>query len=471
MPAVDLFGRAAWVMFAVGALPTGLAGWWIGSRLGTASPVALALVALASALASLAGSLLAWRWFVAPLRELERGLERWTRGDLATPLDETKMAGWRRLALQFGRAQGDLSAALEEAKAELARERTRLQTLIEKIPDALIMTNMRGDVQFLNAPAMPLLGAKPEDVRAGGRALFSPLQPERWRMEVQDILKKHTLGQFFERVAPDETVLTYRSFVTMFNDAASGDFGVLVTLRDVTAERRLDALKEEFFQSAAHDLRAPLFAIQGYLRLLRKSMVPDERQASYFEAIEQSSDKLTLFVKDALDAARIENGHLRLTPAPVDATALVRRTQRLFQPLADERGIELAVKLADNLPKTFHADERLVERLLHNLVGNALKFTPRGGHVAVHAGTWGDQLELAVEDDGPGIPESQRALVFEKFRQLEGGSPKSGFGLGLSICAKIVKLHHGVIWVEAGKIQGSRFIARLPLAHGAKETV
>jgi two-component system sensor histidine kinase VicK len=458
-------------MFAVGALPTGVAGWWIGSRVGISSLAALALVALFSVLASLAGSLLTWRWFVSPLRELERGLERWTRGDLSTPLDDGRMTGWRRLAGQFDRAQSDLQAALDEAKAEVARERTRLQTLIEKIPDALIMTNMRGDVQYLNAPAMPLIGAKPEDVRAGGRALFSPLQPERWRLEVQDILKKHTLGHFFERVAPDETVSTYRTFVTMFNDISSGDFGVLVTLRDVTAERRLDALKEEFFQSAAHDLRAPLFGIQGYLRLLRKSMMPDERQSSYFEAIEQSSDKLTLFVKDALDAARIENGHLRLNPAPVDPAGLVTRTRRLFQPLADERGIALDVKLSAELPKTFSADERLIERLLHNLVGNALKFTPRGGSVILSAGTWGNQLELVVEDDGPGIPESQRALVFEKFRQLEGGSPKSGFGLGLSICAKIVKLHHGVIWVEAGKIQGSRFIARLPLTHGAKETV
>ncbi len=458
-------------MFAVGALPTGLAGWWIGSRLGAASPWALALVALASALASLAGSLLAWRWFVAPLRELERGLERWIAGDLSTPLDDARMGGWRRLAGQFSRAQGDLQHSLDEAKAELGRERARLQTLIEKIPDALIMTNMRGDVQFLNAAAMPLLGAKPEDVRSGGRALFTPLQPERWRLEVQDILKNHTLGRFFERTAADEAVFTYRSFVTMFNDAASGDFGVLVTLRDVTAERRLDALKEEFFQSAAHDLRAPLFAVQGYLRLLRKSMTPDERQASYFEAIEQSGEKLTLFVKDALDAARIENGHLRLAPAPVDVPALLRRVQRLFQPLADERGIGLEAAPVPGAPATFSADERLIERLLHNLVGNALKFTPRGGRVALRAAAWGDQIELSVEDDGPGIPESQRALVFEKFRQLEGGAPKSGFGLGLSICAKIVQLHRGVIWVEAGKISGSRFVARLPLTQAAKEAV
>jgi PAS domain S-box-containing protein len=458
-------------MFAVAALPTGLAGWWIGSRVGVASPWALGLVALASALVSLGGSLLAWRWLVAPLRELERGLERWTRGDLSTPLDDSRMAGWRRLSRQFALAQSDLQRSLDDAKAELSRERVRLQTLIEKIPDALIMTNMRGDVLFFNSAAMPLLGATPADVRAGDRALFAPLQPELWRMPVQEILKKHTLGQFIERVNRDESVFTYRSFVTMFSDAASGDFGVLLTLRDVTAERRLDALKEEFFQSAAHDLRAPLFAVQGYLRLLRKSMTPDEKQATWFEAIEQSSEKLTLFVKDALDAARIENGHLRLTPAPVDLAGLVRRTLRLFQPLADERGVTLAFLCGAALPPSFEADERLIERLLHNLVGNAIKFTQRSGHVSVAADARDGQMELAVEDDGPGIPEAQRALVFEKFRQLESGAPKSGFGLGLSICAKIVKLHGGVIWVESAKTRGSRFVARLPLSQSAKEAV
>ncbi len=449
-------------MFAVGALPTGLAGWWLGARAGVGSPWALALVALASVAVSVGASALAWRWFVAPLRELERGLERWTAGDLSTPLDDARMAGWRRLSEQFSRAQGDLQRSLDEAKAELSRERARLQTIIEKMPDALIMTNMRGDVQFLNAAAMPLLGAKPEDVRAGGRALFTPLQPERWRLEVQDILKRHSLGLFFER-HQDESTLTYKSFVTMFSDAASGDFGVLVALRDVTAERRLDALKEEFFQSAAHDLRAPLFAIQGYLRLLRKSMTPDERQAGYFEAIEQSGEKLTMFVKDALDAARIENGHLKLSSTAVDVPSLLRRVARLFQPLAEERGIALSVEIAPDAPASLQADERLVERLLHNLVGNALKFTPRSGRVVLSAAPRASQIELAVEDDGPGIPESQRAAVFEKFRQLDSGAPKSGFGLGLAICAKIVRLHRGIIWVEAGKERGARFVARLPL--------
>jgi PAS domain S-box-containing protein len=456
-------------MFAAGAVPTGLAGWWIGNRVGASSPLALGVIALASALFSVGASLLAWRWFVAPLQELELGLERWTRGDLSTPLDDSRMAGWRGLARQFSLAQTDLERSLEDAKADLAHERARLQTLIEKLPDALIMTNMRGEVVYFNAAAMPLVGAADCDVRAGGRALFSPLQPDKWRMAVQSILKKHSSGQALEIRGSDDSVSTYQTTVTMFNDASTGDFGVLIMLRDVTAERRLDALKEEFFQSAAHDLRAPLFAIQGYLRLLRRTLAPDERQTLYLESIDLSCEKLTLFVKDALDSARIENGHLRLAPGQVDAGALARRTVSLFKPLADERGISLESRIAADAPPAFEADERLIERLLHNLVANALKFTPRGGRVTVQAAFSGDHLEFAVEDDGPGIPEGQRALIFERFRQLESAGPKSGFGLGLSICAKIVKLHRGAIWVESGPVSGSRFVARLPLTQRAKE--
>lgn len=456
-------------MFAVGALPTGLAGWWIGGRAGASSSWALALVALGAVALSFAVSFLAWRWFAAPLRELERGLERWTRGDLSTPLDESRMGGWRRLARQFARAQTDLQRSLEDAQAELAIERVRLQTLIEKLPDALIITNLRGDVTFFNAAAMPLIGVGPQDVHPGGRALFSPIDPERWRMEVQSLLRRHSAGKAVEIPLPDGSVAIYSTTVAMFRDASSGDFGVLLMLRNVTAERRLEALKEEFFQSAAHDLRAPLFAIQGYLRLLRKSLVLDEKQASWFDAVERSGEKLTLLVKDALDEARIENGHLKIAPTPVDTRALLRRTVQLFAPLADERGVALEGAPEASAPASFLADERLIERLLHNLVSNALKFTPPGGHVLVAASGGPDCVELKVSDTGPGIPENLRSAIFEKFRQLEA-SPRSGFGLGLSICARIVKLHGGLIWVEPGAGCGSRFIARLPLSQSRKET-
>ena len=470
---MDLFGRASWIMFAAGAIPTGLAGWWIGTHAGQSLSLAAVLLVVISASASLAAAYLAWRWFVAPLRELERGLERWTHGDLSTPLDETHLSGWRRLARQFAQAQDDMRRALDEANAGLARERARLETLVERIPDALVITNLRGEVVFLNAAALPLFSASREDIVPGGKGLLQPRDPARWRLRVQDVLKAHTSGGVMELASgTGGPTASLRTMVTMFTDPVTGDFGVLIMLRDQTAEKRIDALKEEFFQAAAHDLRAPLFAVQGYLRLLKKSIEPDDRQKNWLEAIDQSCERLTALVKDALDAARIESGQLKLMPTTVESSSLLRRAARLFQPLADEKGVRLETRQVEGAPASFEADERLVERLAHNLVANALKFTPKGGLVLLEVAAAGpDCVEFVVTDTGPGIPEAQRAAVFEKFRQLDTGLPKSGFGLGLSICAKIVKLHKGEIWVQPAKTGGAQFVVRLPLVHIPKEVV
>ncbi len=458
-------------MFAAGAIPTGLAGWWIGTHAGQPIALAAVLISFFALAASLLAAYLAWRWFVAPLRELERGLERWTRGDLSTPLDETRLTGWRRLAGQFTRAQDDMRRALDEANAGLARERARLETIVERIPDALVITNLRGEVMFLNGAALPLFAAGRDDVMSGGKGLLQPRDPSRWRLRVQDVLKAHTSGGVMELASPAGGAPTsFRTTVTMFTDPVTGDFGVLMLLRDQTSEKRIEAMKEEFFQAAAHDLRAPLFAVQGYLRLLKKSLEPDERQKNWLEAIDQSCERLTALVKDALDSARIESGQLRLLPAAVQPASILRRTTRLFQPMADEKGVAIETRLAEGAPASFEADERLVERLIHNLVANAIKFTPRGGLVLVEACAAGaDRVEFVVTDTGPGIPEAQRAAVFEKFRQLDTDLPKSGFGLGLAICAKIIKLHKGEIWVQPAKTGGAQFVVRLPLVQIAKE--
>lgn len=460
-------------MFAAGAIPTGLAGWWIGTRAGQPVSLAAVLLAAAALCASLIAAYLAWRWFVAPLRELERGLERWTRGDLSTPLDEANLTGWRRLAGQFTQAQDDMRRALDEANAGLARERARLETLVERIPDAIVITNLRGEVLFLNAAALPIFSGSREDVMGGAKGLLQPRDPSQWRLRVQDVLKAHTSGGVMELAsATGGPSTSFRTTVTMFTDPVTGDFGVLMMLRDQTSEKRIEALKEEFFQAAAHDLRAPLFAVQGYLRLLKKSIEPDERQKNWLEAIDQSCERLTALVKDALDAARIESGQLKLLPAAVQPASILRRATRLFQPMADERGVTLETRLAEGSPAQFEADERLVERLIHNLVANAIKFTPRGGLVLIEAGAAGpDRVEFVVTDTGPGIPEAQRAAVFEKFRQLDSDLPKSGFGLGLAICAKIIKLHKGEIWVQPAKTGGAQFVVRLPLVQIAKETL
>lgn len=369
-----------------------------------------------------------------------------------------------RAELDSARAEQAAAAAafqraVEEGKLDLLRERIKIETIFAHLPDGLVITNLRGQVLFVNPPAMRIFGLASSELKALGRGLLEPLDSDKLRMPVQEILKNHTHSEVVELPAG-----VFRTTVTMFSAPGDGgDFGVLLMLRDVTGERRLSALKEEFFQAVAHDLRAPLFAMQGYLRLLEKAVKPEGNLKGYFDAITQSCEKLTLLIQDTLDSARLETGQLTLTAASVEPAALLQRMLRLFTPIAEEKGIKLELQSGVGAPKAIEADERLLERVFTNLIANALKFTPRGGRIALEMAAAGaDQVEFAVSDTGPGIPADQRTRVFEKFTQGEDGRSKGGFGLGLNICHKIVALHRGTIWVESEPGLGSQFVFRIP---------
>lgn len=421
------------------------------------------------AVGALAGAAAAFfalrRYWLVPLLELERGVQKWAAGDLAAELDRARLGARSRLPDVFEAARDQIFKLIGERKREAVKDKIKVETLIQHIPDGLVVTNLRGDVIYINQPAVDILGMKPED--APGRRLSDLLATNDTRMKIQDILKNHTQSDAIEMSVARPTGVvasTFKTQVALFSSSGGEDLGVLLVLRDVTAERRLDALKEEFFQAVAHDLRAPLFAMQGYLRLLEKSLHPDKHQKGYLDAITQSCEKLTLFIQDTLDSARIESGQLKLTVSPVDPRILLQRAVELFRPLAEERGVKLALDAPDDAPRTVDVDERLMERCFYNLLSNALKFTPRGGSVTVELAQGGpNQAEFSFVDTGPGIPPEQRASVFEKFSQAEPGAPLYGFGLGLAICRKIVKLHNGIIWVDSEPGMGSQFTVRIPI--------
>ena len=426
-----------------------------------------ALVGLVAAAA--AGAAAGWwssdrrasRRFGLPFAELERGVRLWAAGDLSASLDREALGPRADLAEVFERARDEQFRLLGERRREVSRERLRLETLIRHIPDGLILSNLRGEVLQINQAGADILGIK------GDKPLETANTVE-CRMKVQEILKIRTQSDVIElpvrRGAIDATGV-FRITVAMFSTpCGNDDISVLVLLRDITTERSLDAMKEEFFQSVAHDLRAPLFAMQGYLRLLEKSLRPEKHQKGYFDAIAQSCEKLTLFIQDTLDSARIEAGQMRLSVMPIDPAALLQRALELFRPLAEEKGVKLSVKLTDDRPSTVDLDERLIERVFNNLLSNALRFTPRGGSITLGLSTAGrSEAEFSVADTGPGIPAEERGRVFEKFRQLDAAGPRAGFGLGLNICRKIVNLHGGTIWVDSQPGQGSQFVVRVPV--------
>jgi len=229
--------------------------------------------------------------------------------------------------------------------------------------------------------------------------------------------------------------------------------------------QELDRLKGDFLNAASHELRTPLVSIMGYAEFLEDGMggpiTPD--QHAFVREIQTGAERLQRLVDDLLDFARLEAGGFRLDPQETDLSAAIAKVSRSLLPQATAKGVTLNLDLPEG-PLEVRLDERRIEQVLLNLVGNALKFTAAGGAVTIRVGADGDELRVEVSDTGIGIDASQLPRLFEKFYQVDPSTTRSygGTGLGLSIAKALVEAHGGAIGVESELGRGSVFWFTLP---------
>ncbi len=226
----------------------------------------------------------------------------------------------------------------------------------------------------------------------------------------------------------------------------------------------------DWLATFAHEVRTPLQAMLGFAELL---LTPDEghplseRQHAQIEQIANSGRHLTALIEDMLAMAQLTSGRFPLHLMEVDPFALCQDVARELMPLAQDRSQTLSVAGDANL--RMQADPERLHQLLINLVGNAIKFSPRGGTItmSVHAGASATKtVELAVQDTGPGIPRRLHAAIFRPFVRFDGRveSGHKGLGLGLALVREIARQHRGKVWVESAVGKGSTFRVRLPAA-------
>jgi len=269
------------------------------------------------------------------------------------------------------------------------------------------------------------------------------------------------------------------------------EIGRLAKTFDEMAEKlkQLDELKDSFVSSVSHELRSPLSAIDGYVDYLVdgiKNNMPLEKQQKALTIIKDSVNRLTTFINNILDLAKIKAGKFELHKMPVKADEIIHEIVSLFEQLALKQQKKLKIELQENLP-SMDADPEKIKQVITNLIGNALKFTEEGAEITVKAKLIteniltgygrrrtdkelpkeisGEFVEISVSDTGYGIPESELDKIFDKFYQVGGTTPKKpkGTGLGLSIAAEIVKLHNGLIGVESVFGKGSTFKFIIPV--------
>jgi signal transduction histidine kinase len=263
-----------------------------------------------------------------------------------------------------------------------------------------------------------------------------------------------------------------RSYSAPVRDDLGQVLGTVTVLRDATRDQELDRLKSEFLAVVSHELQTPLTAIKGALELV---LDDDTGQLSrvqrrFLDTIERNSARLVGLVGDLLDLSRLEAGRVELEPQPLDTQSLVRGALAAVGNLFEARGTQLQVDVPDSVPPIL-GDRRRVEQILTNLLANAAKYTPPGGTVEVAAHSENGHVSLSVADNGPGVPESERDIVFDKFYRGRDAQQRgeAGSGLGLAIVKSLVDLHGGTVRVEEGEPRGARFVVELPRASESEE--
>jgi PAS domain S-box-containing protein len=226
-------------------------------------------------------------------------------------------------------------------------------------------------------------------------------------------------------------------------------------------------LKDEFLATVSHELRTPLTAMIGWLKLLRDGRLPPAKHARALETVDRNAHAQAQLIEDLLDVSRIISGKLRLETQPVHLMDVVRAALESVRPAAEAKGMHLHTEHSGGDDRVM-GDAGRLQQVVWNLVSNAVKFSPGGGGgIWVGLGRAEGQVELTVRDEGPGIPEDFLPHLFERFRQLEGGTTRryGGLGLGLAIVRHLVELHGGSVRASNGAPgQGATFTVRLPPA-------
>ena len=375
-------------------------------------------------------------------------------------------------------AMGQLSGALihlhqswEKKKQQMGNIITEREILVDSLPDILIMCNDDQIIVRTNKSARAIFGQN-----LANKPLNSVIPHDTLLNGVSAVIEE-LRGREVEFHLKEPVPRDFRAIIERFPIASSGGISIIITLSDVTELKRVEKMRADFVANASHEIRTPLASIKGFIETLRGPAKDDvSAREEFLKVMDEQATRMTTLISDLLSLSKIEMNAHTVPDGKVDILRLIRSEKEAFSWAAKEKNMTIRIELSDTLP-TARGEERELMQVIHNLIGNAIKYGHANTEVTVIARVTSmlpqdpnfvrhhRAICISIIDRGEGIPREHLPRLTERFYRVDSARTRTvgGTGLGLAIVKHIINRHRGVLTIDSVVGEGSKFSFYLPI--------
>ncbi len=409
--------------------------------------------AIALAITAILGILLA-QTVARPISDMRKQALAMARGNFSR---KVKVYGYDEIG-QLAITFNNLTKKIQEAQATTEGERRKLSSVLANMTDGVIATDRRGRVILINEPAVKMLSVSRETVLSQSIVTLLGIE-EKYGFE--DLLEEQ--DSVILDYSTDKSHYILRAHFSVIQKETGFVNGLITVLHDITEQEKIDMERREFVANVSHELRTPLTTMRSYLEALADGAWQDEEIApNFLEVTRNETERMIRLVNDLLQLSKMDSKDYKIKKEWVDFVVYFDRVIDRFE-LTKEQNVIFNRKL----PKHdifIEMDEDKLTQVLDNIISNALKYSPEGGHVSFTMEEQEDQIFVSISDEGVGIPKSDLEKIFDRFYRVDKARTRKlgGTGLGLAIAKEVVNAHGGEIWASSVEGQGTTISFTLP---------